>query len=272
MLINSEASIITTVLHPTLIKNEGVRFTQNQRLAVAGVRAFQRARARSYTSRGLIHPNVLPDWQFALPHDRFSYHLMLSTTTGRFCAGVQVRLFPKSLSVLVERLHHFYQVEDYVSEEMIAALQACEFYQKEPVVSEVGGWLALETRSGFNASSIPCLAWAFNRVLDIRFSYAIARVDNGAADFLERMGAWRIYDKDYASNYYQGRVRLLGFKAFDVVRKYESRIARMEEIIRKKALLFCGSQPLAELAPDKWMESAPVPLMFPQGSLAVAAS
>lgn len=68
---------------------------------------------------------------------------MLATATGGFSVGVQVRFFRKSLPYLPARLYDLYQQEDIASAAMVAALQAYRAYQHESVVSEIGGWLAL---------------------------------------------------------------------------------------------------------------------------------
>ena len=249
-------SISIANILPSLRSHVGMNFTLSDISAICLTRAYQRTRMRSYCHRGIRLGEGDTYSEVHIPYDLFSYHIILHRKYELDCAQ-QVRVYQNTAD-----LH--YSVTRYMvdhgmlSENALEATLRCIEDAGYDQFAQVGGWISHPGYPFRVASTMPIVCWAFNRIFSIPFVYAICRIDNGAADLLERIGGFRI-SKDYMAWHYNGLARIMGF-SIDEVSRCERRIMLAEEHLRECAKLYIGTTGVHEVDIDCLFDTECIPI------------
>ncbi|MEM7387503.1 MAG: hypothetical protein AAF514_21405, partial [Verrucomicrobiota bacterium] len=202
-------------------------------LAAGHLRSYQRARRRSYAERGLCRV-AGSHWDFLhLPYDLVSYNL--SASEGRlFSYSQQLRFFEAKgswHSRILSTMCELGMLEEEDRKEILNIVRN----ETDGLVSQVGGWLARPGGNTRRAAFLPYYCWALQRLLRVTFSYALCRVENGAADFLVRMGGFPM-TSSFFSRYFGGMVQPIGFRYAPAVRHEPLVQAAEEQLVERTKL------------------------------------
>ena len=265
-------SITIANILPPLQSHTGMSCTFSEITATCITRAYQRARKRSYSDRNMKFDGCEYSEEVYMPFDIFSYHVVFHGKYEFDCAQ-QIRIFQDN-----DDLHHSvtrYMVEHGMFPEN--ALREVLSYLRDFGIkkfAQVGGWISRPGYRGRLAHTVPIVSWAFNRAFAVPFVYAICRIDNGAADLLERMGAFRI-SGDYRASHYNNSIRVMGFHISEKA-KYENRINQAQIFLRDQARLYVGTKVLDDVDVRSILGTRYIPNGgwngFPQGGPDVRAS
>ena len=252
-----EGPISISTIAPTLPDHGQLQTSLDPVTAAGHTRSYQRARRRSYAERGITQGNS-SFWEDAhAPFDAFSYHV-IQHCHRMFNHAQQLRFFLKG-DPGHDRMLSYQVQKGMVPPEMGDRIRrmieddGCERY------SQIGGWL---NRAGYNARGaayMPCYAYALNRIFEMQLGYAICRVDNGAAYFLEKMGA-RAQGDTMISDYYGGEVCLMSFRPPDLNPRFAGLVDTAVERLCESSTLYLGSPQPGDLSADQWWRTESIPI------------
>ena len=227
-------------------------------IATCLVRAFQRARNRSYQDRRLLADDSA-ETELHVPYDTFSYHV-ITHSKHTFSSACQIRVYESENDQLHYQTTQFMVEKGMMTPAVLEEVRSWLSKVYRGPFAQVSGWLSCPGNPRGDGITLPSLCWAFTRLLVVPVAYAVSRIENGAADFLERMGGFAI-SGDYNSPYYHGPVRVLGFfPTEELTRRYERWVKQAEQFMRREATLYVGGRTIHQVEQDSLINSESIPI------------
>ena len=230
--------IALSCLVPTLRDHGEFQSVSSTAVAAGHLRSYQRARRRSFHTRGIkVDPQECWD-EIHYPFDPISYHLICHER-GMFSCAQQSRFFYRHQFDVHERVLTMMCRHGMLEPSDIPVINSAIDQAGCSPIAQIGGWVARCSAPQRRAAFMPYYSWALNRLFKVRFAYAPCRVDNGAARFLLRMGAFPLSEPTYSS-FYGGSVQILGFTN-DAKPRHEPLIHEAAERLCDAKSIFLGT-------------------------------